>query len=255
MAGSKPSPLSRKLARVREQLKSGKTRGRTPRDLTEAEVKALEDERDRLVDQMRTRRALRSQRLKTQSHVTVETDRAIGEGKRHIDDATASAREFFASIGGSGSSTDLRARAKVLCAIATERAKVERAEKRKAERAAAASSPPKEELSPKCFFADLLKASICDGIRPNFMSEKASAKLFAFCKHLLPQASRIHTGRWKHLSKQASKLFCYDLDDAGWAPQYKFADMAPKDYALRHSGIRGTPLQELVNRIAEDFGV
>ena len=83
--GSKPSPLSRKLARVREQLKSGKTRGRTPRDLTEAEVKALEDERDRLVDQMRTRRALRSQRMKLQSHVTKETNRGIDENKRHIE--------------------------------------------------------------------------------------------------------------------------------------------------------------------------
>ena len=87
------------------------------------------------------------------------------------------------------------------------------------------------------------------------MSEQASAGLLAFCKGLLPEASRIHTGRWKHLSKQASKLFCYDLDDAGWAPQYKFADMAPKDYTLRHSGIRGTPLEALVDRIAEYFGV
>ena len=31
--------------------------------------------------------------------------------------------------------------------------------------------------------------------------------------------------------------------------------MAPKDYTLRHSGIRGTPLEALVDRIAEYFGV
>ena len=90
-----------------------------------------------------------------------------------------------------------------------------------------------------------LKRKIASGLKEEFMSPEEAQALFEFCKELLPEATRIHTGQFKNLSKQAPKLFCYDVDADGWSPQYKFADMAPVDYHLQHSAINGTPLQGL----------
>ena len=100
---------------------------------------------------------------------------------------------------------------------------------------------------------DELNGKISGGFKEDFMSLEEAQALLEFCKKLLPEAARIHTGQFKNLSKQAPKLFCYDVDADGWAPQYKFADMAPVDYHLHHSGIRGTPLQGLVQRITQTY--
>ena len=99
-----------------------------------------------------------------------------------------------------------------------------------------------------------LKRKIASGLKEDFMSPEEAQALCEFCKELLPEATRIHTGQFKILSKQAPKLFCYDVDADGWSPQYKFADMAPVDYHLQHSAINGTPLQGLVQRVKETYG-
>ena len=101
---------------------------------------------------------------------------------------------------------------------------------------------------------DLL-SEINNGLQLAFMPPPAADRLLKFCKRSLSEACRIHTGRFKTLSRQAAKLFCYDVDAQGWAPQDKFADMAPKDYHLRHSGIRGTLLEGLVRHVNETYGV
>ena len=99
-----------------------------------------------------------------------------------------------------------------------------------------------------------LKRKIASGLKEDFRSPEEAQALCEFCKELLPEATRIHTGQFKNLSKQAPKLFCYDVDADGWSPQYKFADMAPVDYHLQHSAINGTPLQGLVQRVKETYG-
>ena len=53
MQGSKPSKESKDLGNVIAQLKSGKTRGSSPRDLCPKEIAALEQKRDALQAVMR----------------------------------------------------------------------------------------------------------------------------------------------------------------------------------------------------------
>ncbi len=51
--GSKTSKESRALANIRLQLKTGKTRGKNPRELPTEEITALESRRDALTEQMK----------------------------------------------------------------------------------------------------------------------------------------------------------------------------------------------------------
>ena len=119
------SKLSRDLANVRMQLKTKKTRGTNERDLDPEEITALEEKRDAIQAEMR-RQATERNINKINSHTTAESDRVI----QSVQDATRNSEEFFQAVGGSGSSTDLRTRAKVLMTRATEKAKEERAQER-----------------------------------------------------------------------------------------------------------------------------
>ena len=132
MQGSRPSKLSKDLGHIREQLKSGKTRGKHPRDLEPKEIEDLEKARDGIIKQMHENRAARLT-VRINSHTTSEADRVITA----VKDATKDSEHFFQAVGGAGSSTDLRAQARVLQARATEQARQERANERakiKAER-------------------------------------------------------------------------------------------------------------------------
>ncbi len=107
MQGGKPSKLSRDLCNIVAQLKSGKTRGAHPRDLTQDEVRSLEQKRDSIRAQMRERAAARlASRVASEvvpqvtSHVTADNDRAIaaltevGRGfKEEIETAVAAQQQ------------------------------------------------------------------------------------------------------------------------------------------------------------------
>ena len=123
------SKLSRQLANVLLELRSGKTRGKNPRDYTPDEIRAKEALRDNLRKQMRenaTQRAI--QRIN--DHTTSEADRIIAAQGQQINEATADSRAFFASVGGAGSSTDLRAERAILNFKIKEQDKKERAERK-----------------------------------------------------------------------------------------------------------------------------
>ena len=93
---------------------------------------------------------------KIKSHTSAEAHRVI----QTVEDSTRDSNTFFKSVGGSGSSTELRAQAKVLMVRATEKAKEERAEARakaKAQKdqeradawAAAKKSPKRKRQNPE----------------------------------------------------------------------------------------------------------
>ena len=123
------SKLSRYLAHVKEQLKTGKTRGTNPRDLSPEEITALEQKRDALQTTMKIQ-ARERVIARVNSHATAEANRVIQTIQDSIQDSTIESKEFFKSVGGSGSSTELRVQGKVLMTRATEKAKEERAEAR-----------------------------------------------------------------------------------------------------------------------------
>ena len=84
MQGSKPSKLSKDLGNIVATLKSGKTRGNNPRDLTQDEISSLEQQRDSLRSRMRENAAARlASRVASEvvppvtAHVTADNDRAI----------------------------------------------------------------------------------------------------------------------------------------------------------------------------------
>ena len=217
-----------------------------------------------------------------------EEQSAILEKKAALAEKQKARNDAFASRVEAGDGTPLEAK-KLRLKILTEEIRREEAEKKiekqrektrkqsekraraDAANTAASNAPPKrrrknKEVAPvhdgRCqpgseqadpTTDDELNGKISGGFKEDFMSLEEAQALWEFCKKLLPEAARIHTGQFKNLSKQAPKLFCYDVDADGWAPQYKFADMAPVDYHLHHSGIRGTPLQGLVQRITQTY--
>ena len=75
-AGGQTSKLSRDLANVRLQLRSGKTRSQNPRDLTQEEIDALTQKRDALLAEMAARSKERVVN-RINGHVTSEADRVI----------------------------------------------------------------------------------------------------------------------------------------------------------------------------------
>ena len=133
------SKLSRDLANVQADLRTGKTRAKTPRDFTPEEIRAKEALRDRLKKQMRENAAQRAIR-RINEHTTTEADRVIEAQGQQINDATADSRAFFASVSGAGSSVDLRAQRAVLSVKIKEQDKKERAEKKRCEGAARPST-------------------------------------------------------------------------------------------------------------------
>ena len=128
---SKVSKLSKDLGNIRAQLKSGVTRSANPRSLTSQEIDDLEGRRDALIEQMRTEKQNRFlSRINT--HTTNQADRVIESVGATVTEATKSSDAFFHAVSGSGSSTDLKVRSKMLMVRANEAAKAERAAVREA---------------------------------------------------------------------------------------------------------------------------
>jgi hypothetical protein len=107
--GGQTSKISKDLANIQMQLKSGKTHGNNPRELSPEEITALEHRRDSLKTQMREI-AKSGITARVNSHTTAETERVIA----CVQGTTVPAQQYFKAIGGAGSSTDLRAQAKTL---------------------------------------------------------------------------------------------------------------------------------------------
>ena len=107
--GGKTSKISKDLANIQTQLKSGKTRGSNPRELSPEEITELEYRRDSLKTQMQD---IAKNRITTRvnSHTTDETERVIA----CVRETTVPAQQYFTAVGGAGSSTDLRVQAKTL---------------------------------------------------------------------------------------------------------------------------------------------
>ena len=107
--GGQTSKISKDLGNTISQLKSGKTRGSNPRDLSFEEITDLEQRRDTFKSQMRENAKNRIT-AHVNSHTTTEADRVIGCAQ----EASVPAQQYFAAIGGAGSSTDLRLQGKTL---------------------------------------------------------------------------------------------------------------------------------------------
>ena len=84
MQGGKPSKLNKDIGNIRLQLKSGRTRGQNPRDLTPEENTALEQKRNALLAQMRDSAKERAV-SRISAHTTLEADRVI-ESQRATND-------------------------------------------------------------------------------------------------------------------------------------------------------------------------
>ena len=107
--GGKTSKISKDLANIQTQLKSGKTRGNNPRELSPGEITDLEHQRDSLRKQIQDNAKNRIT-TRVNSHTTNETERVIA----CVQETTVPAQQYFTAIGGAGSSTDLRVQAKTL---------------------------------------------------------------------------------------------------------------------------------------------
>ena len=103
------SKMSKDLGNITTQLKSGKTRGRHPRDLSLEEITALVHRRDSFKAQMRENAKNRIT-ARVNSHTTNEAERVI----TCVQEATVPIQQYFTGIGGAGSSTDLRLQGKTL---------------------------------------------------------------------------------------------------------------------------------------------
>ena len=95
--GGKTCKLSIDLGNVRRALKSGKTRGKQPRDLTEGEINELRTKEKALLQKQREVNQTRFS-AKIISHTTAEANRVI----QTVEDSTRDSSTFFKSIGGSG---------------------------------------------------------------------------------------------------------------------------------------------------------
>ena len=133
--GGPTSKLSQDLNNINRQLKSGKTRGHNPRDLTPEEITALGKKRDALVMQMRDSAKERAVN-RINAHSTIEANRVIAAVSANIDTATAPSSRFFQAVGGEGSSTELFAQEAVIHKRAVEQRRKERKAEREAEQAA-----------------------------------------------------------------------------------------------------------------------
>ena len=101
--------LSKALGNLRVQLRTGKTRGKNPRLLTERELEVLEERRCVLENEMAHRVSQRLERG-ISAHITSQSDRVIIA----VREVGAEAQSYFANVGGAGSAEDLRLRGKSL---------------------------------------------------------------------------------------------------------------------------------------------
>ena len=104
----KNAKIAMDLGNVMRQLKSGKTRSSNPRDLESEEIAALEQKRDALQTAMKIQAKERG--IARVNLHTVEANRVIQTIRDSIQDSTIESKGFFKSVGGSGSSTELRRR-------------------------------------------------------------------------------------------------------------------------------------------------
>ena len=90
---------------------------------------------ERKSEKAATERSIARINSHTATAVNTAADRVIGAVSQTIQSATSDSSQFFQSVGGVGSSQELRTEAAVLRARATEKAKEERKLKREAEKA------------------------------------------------------------------------------------------------------------------------
>jgi len=119
-----PQNLSKTLANLRVQLRTGRMRSMKPRPLSAEEVLRLEQQVLALETEMRRRQEDRAAR-RLGAHIATETDRVISS----VQDANAPARAFFQVIGGAASPEAFRLQIKALMQRARA---VEREAKKKA---------------------------------------------------------------------------------------------------------------------------
>ena len=101
-----------RLYAVRKQLSTKKTLGRSPRDLSPDELERLEAEKIELEAEMAKQKQVRFKaRAKISQKLKAETDRGVAEMTEIVVARTQKSEDYFASVGGAGSSTDLRAQA------------------------------------------------------------------------------------------------------------------------------------------------
>ena len=118
MSGAK-SQLSIDLSNVKRDITCGHTQAKVPKHFTDAEMEQLYIKRDTLqAQQFEVQEARRAARVN--DHTTSEVNRNIEATKIAVHEGTRNAENFFAAIGGAGSSQDLRLQARVLMARAKE---------------------------------------------------------------------------------------------------------------------------------------
>ena len=124
--------LNKALGNIRVQLRTGQTRGKQPRPLTTMELALLQKRLCVLTAEQQKRTEERaSQRLN--AHVTSDADRVCSV----VQATGAAACAFFESVGGAGSTLDLRLQSK---ALLTRAQALERAEHRQTARPAVKKS-------------------------------------------------------------------------------------------------------------------
>jgi len=137
----RPSKLSRALADVRLQLKSGKTRGQNPRDLDPDEIAALEKTRG-VLEAKGKQKAKERAISRINAHTTSEADRVI----KAVEEASKPANTYFDAIGGAGSSTDLRLQGKALIERAKEKDRQAKRQATEERRAAAKAEKQRQRI-------------------------------------------------------------------------------------------------------------
>ncbi len=137
----RPSKLSRALADVRLQLKSGKTRGQNPRDLDPDEIAALEKTRG-VLEAKGKQKAKERAISRINAHTTSEADRVI----KAVEEASKPANTYFDAVGGAGSSTDLRLQGKALIERAKEKDRQAKRQATEERRAAAKAEKQRQRI-------------------------------------------------------------------------------------------------------------
>ena len=101
------SKASRALADVRLSLKSGKTRGRYARTLTDEETQALEQKRDRILAEMKEAAKERVVN-RINKHTSAESDRVVTAVQQDGDATRASLQPLTSLVVGDHSTQALR---------------------------------------------------------------------------------------------------------------------------------------------------
>ena len=170
---SESSKIGHSIQNINRQLKSGHARGANGRELSNEEIEALTQQKDRyqkmLLSQAQQRRIHRINK-----HTTSEADRVIESVKETVTDATKNSESFFEDISGAGSSTDLKARSKMLAFRANEAQKAERAAIREAAKAEA--NKQKEEQRNAAAEEKAIEKANAKALKDAAKAEKDAAK-------------------------------------------------------------------------------